>query len=208
MWTRAFLCGVFMSGFSVNVRSNADKAIFDLLSAASEVPEATVRALNKMADQVKVSASREIRAAGYGLKAADIKKALKVRRASKDNLTATVVASGRPLPLMQYGARQTSKGVSVNVSKGRKVIAEAFIATMPSGHKGVFVREPGARHKKVGQGKQASWHALPIRELFGPSVPGVLSNDAIQGAIQSLIMEKFPKLLDHEQKWASRRVSR
>lgn len=194
-----------MEGFSVNVRSNAHTLITELLSAADDMPQATVRALNKMADQVKVQSAREVRDAGYTLKVSEIKRAMKVLRAAPGNMRATVVASGKPIPLINYGARQTAKGVSVSVLKGRKVIAGAFIATMPSGHKGVFVREPGAKHKKVGKGSQASWHALPIRELYGPSIPDGLANKAVQAALLSLIEDKFPKLLEHEQAWLARR---
>ena len=195
-----------MGGFSVNVRSNANNVVLDFLSAARDMPDATVRALNKMADQTKVASSREVRDAGYNLKIGAIKKGIKVRRASKSDLKATVIGSGRPVPLIQYGARPVAKGVSVSVLKGRKVIAGAFIATMPNGHKGVYVREAGAKHKKVAQGKSSSWHALPIRELFGPSVPDGLVGKAVQQALQSMISERFPLLLEREHAWLRRKT--
>lgn len=194
--------------FSTNVRTNADSVVMELLGAAQETPEAVMRALNKMAEQGKVAGAREVRAAGYNLKIGAIKKGIKVRRATKSELRASVIATGKPVPLIEYGARQTAKGVSVSVLKGRKVIAGAFIATMPSGHSGVFVREQGAKHKKVGQGKQASWHALPIKELFGPSVPDGMGNKAVQVALQRLFTEKFPTLLEHEHQWLSKRGRR
>jgi len=196
------------SGFSVNVRSNADNVVMELLSAAREMPDAMVRALNKMADQVKVASAREVRAAGYNIKVGEIKKGIRVRRATKSEMRAAVVATGKPVPLIQYSARQTAKGVSVSVLKGRKVIAGAFIATMPSGHRGVYVREPGAKHKKVGQGTKAAWHALPIRELYGPSIPSGMANAAVQAALQRFIADKFPTLLEHEHEWLRRRARR
>jgi Prophage minor tail protein Z (GPZ) len=195
-----------MSGFSVNVRSNADSVVMDMLSAATEMPQATVRALNKTLDQATVQLARQVRDVGYGLKVSDIKKALRKVRASTGNMRATIKASGKPLPLINYSARQTSKGVSVNVLNGRKVIASAFIATMPSGHRGVFVREPTAIHKKVGSGSKASWHALPIRELYGPSVPDAVGNEKVKQALQQLITDRFPSILQHEQQWLSRQV--
>jgi hypothetical protein len=197
-----------MSGFTVNVNTNAGNVVMELLSAAQSMPEATVRALNKMADQTKVASAREVRAVGYNMKIGEIKKGIKVRKATKSELRASVIASGKPIPLIQYSARETAKGVSVSVLKGRKVIAGAFIATMPSGHKGVFVREPGAKHKKVGQGKSASWHALPIKELYGPSIPSGMANDAVQSALQRFISERFPALLEHEHEWLSRKTRR
>lgn len=196
------------SGFSVNVRSNADSVVADLLFAAREMPEATMRALNKIGSQAVVATSREVRAAGYNLKIGEIKRGIKLIRATKSSLKASVVATGRPVPLIQYSARQTAKGVSVSVLRGRKVIAGAFIATMPSGHKGVFVREDNARAKKVGQGGKAKWHALPIRELFGPSIPDGMANKVVQEALQQMVVERFPKLLAHEQAWLTRRTGR
>lgn len=180
---------------SVDVRGNMDAVIADLGRIKREVIEvATPRALNKMADQVKTGAAREVRAAGYNLKISDIKKGLSIVRATPGQLTAKVVASGRPIPLIGYGARKSSKGVSVSVLHGRKVISGAFIATMPSGHKGVFIRV-GKQHKKVSKGGHAVWSGLPIKELFGPSLPDGLANVAVQQTLQRLIEQKFPEIL-------------
>ncbi|MEO8806599.1 MAG: phage tail protein [Burkholderiaceae bacterium] len=196
-----------MDGLSVNVRTNAHSIAFELMASAQEMRNtALVRSLNKMADQVLVASSREVRSAGYGLKAADIKRALRVKRASQSQLTATVIASGRPIPLIQYGARQTAKGVTVNVLNGRKLIPGAFIATMPTGHRGVFVLQPGGKHKKVQKGGKASWHQLPIRELYGPAIPDALANQAVRDVVQELITVKFPVILEHEHAWLAKRL--
>jgi hypothetical protein len=65
-----------------------------------------------------------------------------------------VKASGDPVPLIAYPARQTRKGVSVEVNRGKRTLIKgAFIATMKNGHRGVFQRKGKAR--------------LPIRELLG-----------------------------------------
>lgn len=202
--------GVFhclMEAITVSVKHNMHELLMELEAASREMRDtAVVRALNKTADQVKVQAARAVRDAGYGLKVGDIKKALRVQRASQGNLRATVIASGRPISLMSYGARQTSKGVSVNVQKGRKLIAGAFIATMPSGKQGVFVRDDGGKHRKVNNGGKVSWHQLPIRMLFGPAVPDGMANAAVQEALQKLIVERFPKLLQRESAWLSRKL--
>src|SRR5262249_21377642 len=102
----------------------------------------------------KPASSKEIRGAGYNLKAAVIKKAISIDKASPDKLAAIVRAKGRPIPLIEYGARPNEPNVrlpvSVQVKGARKIIKHAFIAIMPGGHKGVFVRVPGAQHKKLG----------------------------------------------------------
>lgn len=192
---------------TVNVRTNAADVALDMLAGARDMQDkAMASALNKMADQVKVAASREVRDAGYNLKAATVKKSIKVRRASPGNLRASVVARGRPIPLIQYGARQTARGVTVNVLNGRKLIKGAFIATMRSGHKGVFVRDPSGKHEKVGQGKKASWHQLPIDEKFGPSVPDGMANERVSKALMRLTEEQFVKVLEHESEWLKRKL--
>jgi hypothetical protein len=179
----------------VDVRGSMDRIIADVGNKKREVRSVAVpRALNKMIDQVKTGAARSIRDAGYKLKVSDIKKGLKISRAVAGNLTARVTASGNPIPLSAYGARQTAKGVSVDVLHGRKVITHAFIATMPSGHKGVFVRV-GAQHKKTTKGSRTVWSGLPIKELFGPSVPDGMANAAVQETLQRLVLEKFPDIL-------------
>ena len=183
------------TGFNIDVRGDMNAIIADMSRMKADVADkATVRALNKTAAQVKTNAARQIRDVGYQLKVGTIKRALKINKANAGKLTATVVASGRPIPLMQYGARQTAKGVSVSVLNGRKVIQQAFIATMPSGHTGVFIRT-GKTHKKVVKNGRVQWSGLPIKELFGPSVPNGLANESVQQALQQLVEEKFPQIL-------------
>ncbi|WP_080436323.1 hypothetical protein [Burkholderia ubonensis] len=115
---------------------------------------------------MRTGASREIRAAGYNLKAGTIRKTLSATRATPARLIAALTATGRPIPLINYGARQTTKGVTVRVKNGSKTLRHAFIATMASGHIGVFERV-GTGHKRVTRNGRAYWSGLPIRELYG-----------------------------------------
>jgi Prophage minor tail protein Z (GPZ) len=58
--------------------------------------------------------------------------------------------SGRPVPLGEYPSRQTKKGVSVEVTKGRrKLLESAFIRPKKGGGKGVFKR-PGKERYPMG----------------------------------------------------------
>lgn len=66
--------------------------------------------------------------------------------------TADIVQRSNWIGLYKLGARQTGSGVTV---KARGSYRHAFIATMRSGHTGVFMREGRAR--------------TPITELFGPN---------------------------------------
>ena len=187
-----------------NVRGSMDSVIADLRKVQREVIDVAVpRTLNKVADQVKTAAAREMRAAGYNLKISEIKKGLKVTRAAPGRLNAAVRAAGRPIPLINFAGRATAKGVSVNVLHGRKVLTEAFIATMPNGHKGIYVRV-GKRHQKVSKKGTPIWSGLPIKQLYGPSIPDGLANQIVQEALQRLVEEKFPEILRQQIKRLTR----
>ncbi|MDD2765295.1 MAG: phage tail protein [Opitutaceae bacterium] len=183
----------------VGVRTNAGEVASQFADAARAMRDrATMRALNEVADQAKVASARQIRDVGYKLKISAIKKGIEVKRATLANLRAAVIARGRPIPLIEYSARQTSKGVSVSVLNGRKLIPGAFIVTMPSGHRGVFVREENARHKKMTTRGKPSWHSLGIRELFGPAVPDGMANKEVADAFERFVDQAFPAILDRE----------
>lgn len=161
----------------------------------SEISDkAVVRALNKVAAQAKTAASKEIRAAGYNMKAADIKKRIKVTRATAANPVAMVRVTGPVTPLIEFDARQTREGVSVKVKNGRKLIRHAFIATMESGHRGVFIRKDG---------KQPGRRGRPIlnrdiEQLYGPAVPDGFNNVIVKKALVAVVTSKFPAILKHE----------
>lgn len=67
----------------------------------------------------------------------------------KVELVARGRGKGRSLGVVESPARQVAKGLSIKIRKkgGRTLIRNAFIATMPSGHRGVFVRRGEARLK-------------------------------------------------------------
>lgn len=189
---------------SVGVRGSMDKVIAHMGRLKKGVVEkAAPRALNKVIDQVATATAREIRDAGYKLKVGIIKKNLTKQRAGPGKLVAKVRASGRPIPLIHYGARETAKGVSVDVLNGRKVITSAFIAIKANGMKAVYVRA-GSSHKKVVKNGRAIWSGLPIKELYGPSVPDGLANQAVQEALQRLVEEKFPDILRQQINYLSK----
>lgn len=193
---------------TVRVSDNVDQFIRQLDQLGKDVADkATVSALNKVAAQARTAAAKTIRAAGYNLKASVIKDQMRISKASPSRLIATVTARGKPIPLINYGARPVSGGVSVNVLKGRKVIAHAFIATMPSGHRGVFIRQ-GSTHKKVVKGGRVVLERLPIKQLFGPSVPDAMGNAAVMQALQDLVQTKFGDILRSEVAYYTSRLKK
>jgi hypothetical protein len=192
----------------VNVKTNIDQALRSFEILEEDAGKAIARALNKTATSARAQAAREIRNVGYGIKVGAIKKAISIRKANRSELTAVVRAVGRPIPLINYQARQTKAGVTVAVLNGRKTITHAFIATMKSGHKGVFIRAD-ARTSGVGrkgfkiQRRKAMGrrHGLPIDELFGPAVPSAFANQIVQDALTQAVQERFPVVLEQELKF-------
>lgn len=83
-----------------------------------------------------------------------------------------------PTPLGAFPARQTRKGVKVTVNTGSpKLFPGAFIATMKSGHRGVFYR----------LGKQR----LPIDEAFSTRVSDVFQDAAVIPEIMRVARSAF-----------------
>lgn len=96
----------------------------------------------------RAAAGREVRAAGYNFAASAIRKSFTHRPAHPNKLTTELYPSGRAVPLIAFNARQTKKGVRVRIRGASKLYAHSFIATMKSGHRGVFLRA-GEGHKRV-----------------------------------------------------------
>lgn len=97
--------------------------------------------------------------------------------------------SGAPVPVADFAHRQTRKGVTASINAGkRSLIPGAFIATMRSGHTGVFIRKGKAR--------------LPIRETFTTRVSDVFNDagfiDYLQAGAQARFSASFERLLPLE----------
>lgn len=129
------------------------------------LPRVMSRAINKTATSAKTDVARRI-AGEVNIKISTIKKNITLKRATYRVWQAVLGIWTKRIPLINFAARQTAKGVSYKISKteGRKTIKSAFIISMSSGHRGVF--------RRAGPGR------LPIIELKGPSVGEVFRGSA------------------------------
>lgn len=101
-------------------------------------------------------------------------------RATKSNLKAVIEAKGKPLPLGAFltnpkkvpKRRPKSKLFAQVKQGGGGQIKGAFITTVQTGHIGI--RHAGVFVRKKGNA------SLPIKQLYGPSVPQMLGNEEIQ----------------------------
>lgn len=96
----------------------------------------------------------------------------------------------RSLSIMKFSPKQTKTGVSVNISGSPKTIRRSFLATMPSGHRGIYWR------KRIGGGKLSP--RLPIREIrwtVSVETIGQEKLDEISTFVNQQFQKEFNKLV-------------
>lgn len=184
------------AAFTLQLRT--DQAMKAILRLKEKAPNAIARSLNRAAGSARTVMVREI-ARDIGLKQGTVREQLVTREARPDKLHTTIEASGKQIPLIDLGAsgpepsRGKGRGVSYrNPGRGGRVrIPNAFIATMRSGHRGVFKRVTQAR--------------LPITELHGPSLPRVFEKHMPAAIARG--EEQLVKNLEHEFKFAMQQAA-
>jgi len=137
---------------------------------------AIVRALRKAGAtalrDMRSEASKRIRQRKR-IKASFVARSLTMARPTGSDISSmswALNASGDPVPLVAYPHRQTAKGVSVEVNRGKRTLLKgSFVATMRSGHRGVFRRVGSAR--------------LPVEELLGSRPVDALLHDGEADAV-------------------------
>lgn len=158
----------------------------------SRLAVAVKNGINRTANSEKVALARAV-ASDMGVKVTTVKDEIKVRLASVNDLRATVSSTGTRLPLIEFNAkgpvpsRGQGRGVTYRIGAGgRRRLPHAFIATMRSGHAGVFQRRGTKR--------------LPINEAFGPSIAHVFSKQIPIGEARR--EEVLVKNVQHEIEFA------
>ncbi len=168
-----------------------------LRTAPRAFPRVMRRAINRTVDMAATDLKRRT-ADQINLPKGEVSKGIGKRKASYANLSGAVYAkSHRPALTKFKGTRQLKRGVKYRIgAEGFKMILHGFIATMTSGHRGVFLRKDIAR--------------LPIKELKGPSIWKVISNTpglltaANQKAAKNLSKQVNDYIGLEMRKWAKR----
>lgn len=182
------LCGMAVA---VDVEKDAISSARAMLAGIpGAFKKAMGSALKRTATSGKAFAAKEIRRE-YFLKAADFKAHTYSNIQYKTDGFGTSVLikyRGTHIPLINFNTFLRKNGhISVRVkrSSAREMLRNVFAQTMPNGHIGLYERETDER--------------LPIRQLYGPAVPQMMSYNAeVQGKIQTHIKDEFKKRLDHE----------
>lgn len=191
-------------------RSRPAAARTALMHAANRAGSAALTAAKRaISDELGIRARDLVAPHRFGaVKGESTGRALRLVRATRDNLEALVKISGRRIPVFRFGAaRSTAKtrrepvrvliggrwktarvrasGVFWRIGRGvRRFEKNAFIARMSSGHVGVFRRVRGSKK---------------IIELFGPSIPeAARKNAALRAAIDTDVRGVFERRVRHE----------
>jgi len=164
----------------------------DLEQMGSQGPLIMDRALNR-AIVTGQTAMTKVIAADTGISSRAIKAEIRIDRAQRTKPVAAIEIAGRRIPLIAFSARGPEpsrgrgRGVSYRLPTGRGRIGNAFIATMPSGHRGVFKRKAKKR--------------LAIMELRGPSLPHVFEKHfpVFRAAAEESLLKNLASEISFEQ---------
>ena len=183
------------------------KQLHSLATELGEFPkkapkEILVPALNDTVGVVKTDLYRRIagKAGLYTIPQKDVRKEIKVKKASQLNTSAAVVVRGRPKGLMHFKinakaaakqkgkkvAKRTPIKVTINKQKGvrtLKTINPAAFVAVANGTPNVF-------HRK---GK----NSLPIERITTLSVPHMATAKVIINPVQKLAQEHLAKRINH-----------
>jgi len=125
------------------------------------IEKAAVRSLNRTNDQV-ATIGRRLIAKKMGISVKAVRAGMFKIKAIRQRLDAATIASGKPLNLIRFKSRQTKRGISANAWGKRKLYKGAFI-----GNQGRTIF------------KRTSSKRLPIKPVWGPSIPVTMVQDAI-----------------------------
>lgn len=148
------------------------------------LPKVVTRSINRTATQARGIAVREL-AAVTGMKQKDLRReGVRLLRASWAKWRARLFFDGDSysLGLEWYQSVQTAEGVQYRVGSKTFVERGAFLATMRSGHRGVWRREGKPR--------------LPIYELFEDSIAAQAERSGILARVQSRAGIELERQLD------------
>jgi hypothetical protein len=137
---------------------------------------AQVRALNRTIMTVKTRVRRAL-AEKANVTQKAVERLLSIQKATFGRPEAVLAASGTDrIPLYQFSRQRKKRGAPT----GQGAKPGAFIATMRSGHTGIYrvLPPPVSRAAKVvGRKLPRSSPQLHIYELFGPSLPRIFTNE-------------------------------
>lgn len=165
----------------------------------SKAPLVVTRAINRAVSNIRKNMGKEV-PQRYFISSGTVRGTIRTVNANKGSLSGAVISSGSPIALSKFkispnrGVKRTKKGYSPGVysagvekSGGLKPLSgdpKAFMADMKSGHTGIWNRVSDSR--------------LPIKQLYGPSVPQMAKNEEIMAKVNKEAGETLEKRINAE----------
>lgn len=153
----------------------------DLKKLETGMPKILSRAANKAVTSARVSLVRELQGR-YTEKTSGLKRNIEIGKASYSDPTATIKVTGEPQPAIHFHHSKGGRGgVKLQVKTGGSPVAlvskagrKAFIAQMPSGHKGIFQRRADKymrKSKRMARRNinKRTQHTEQIKQILSPS---------------------------------------
>lgn len=203
-----------MSGLKLDVQADVAKVIKANEALRTKLLQASARALNRTADNVRAAAVKEI-AQRERIKQADVRKYVRVsvranytgRNVIKgvnaqgaSSLSATVTANGKAPNLIEFvdkGSRypaawRQGAGVAAHVLGRTTVYNGSFIVRAKNGKMVVVTRSAMARRLK------GKWQPKWSKGLYGPPPPRTFANKVIMDSMDRLARIRWPINWKHE----------
>lgn len=177
--------------------AGAEATSRELARLGSEAPRAMNAALNRTMTMVRTRAVRAV-AADLGLPQKLVRPSMTLVRSTWSTLTATLRIRGQRIPLIRFlrGA-QPRRAVHIpgRLSVWPALGTPPFVATMRSGHRGIFARRLPTR-SRVGRPRGSP--GLPIAQLYGPSVPDAMVRAKLDETLRAEGVDLLRANLIHE----------
>ena len=166
------------------------------------VPRAITRATNKSLLKTRTQARKGL-AKKFNLPAKVVNPMVTHKNAGRPGSSAYIQGRGGRIPIFKTKGAKTQKrlGVSINTGTGRRIIRHSFIATMHSGHTGVFKRTLGASVKRVryvNEQGQRQTKTLPITELTFPPMAQMITNRTVAPKLFKFFTDDYPIQLQRQ----------
>lgn len=150
-----------MSRITLEFDGSEPLELLDALRQQKAAQTAAVRAMKKTRTSMKRAVAKRT-----GLTQSEVLKRLRGPRGYVGPVRVVLEVDDNPLSLTKFKVTQLKRaGVRAKIGGRTKKFRGAFIATMPTGHRGVFRRKKKTRSRK---GMPWGTPELPIREMYAP----------------------------------------
>ena len=190
--------------------------------------QAVSRALNRSASTGRTLSNQQIRKK-YALSASKINNEIRVVQSNKNTLEAKIIASGKPLSLNYFGAKQelksgttnfnsrgvassrlnrksrsnAKKGVTATITKGKTINLPTAFIQVANGGITVFAR---GKHKGTSQGFEFMKARMPIESMSSLSIPMMFVNKDVLSPTEKAVTEVLSKRIEHEIGWLLQKI--